>query len=95
MSNRLLAAAIIATALVASVAAQAAEKSVILTVENMSCASCPYIVGQTLSAVPGVDKVVVSKSDKTARVTYDDAKATVAALISATTNAGYPSSPVN
>jgi mercuric ion binding protein len=36
-------------------------------------------------------KAVVSYADKTAVVTFDDAK-TVPALITATTNAGYPSS---
>jgi len=41
--------------------------------------------------VPGVAKAIVSYEDKTAVVTFDDAKTAVPALISATTNAGYPS----
>ena len=41
--------------------------------------------------MPGVAKAVVSYEDKTAVVTFDDAKTGVPALISATTNAGYPS----
>ena len=41
--------------------------------------------------MPGVAKVVVSLAAKTAIVTFDDAKTTVPALITATTNAGYPS----
>jgi periplasmic mercuric ion binding protein len=41
--------------------------------------------------VPGVSKAVVSYADKTAVVTFDDAKTAVRALITATTNAGYPS----
>jgi periplasmic mercuric ion binding protein len=44
--------------------------------------------------VPGVAKAVVSYADKTAVVTFDDAKTAVPALINATTNAGYPSSAV-
>jgi mercuric ion binding protein len=43
--------------------------------------------------VPGVSTVVVSFEDKTAIVTYDDSKVEVDALVKATTNAGYPSSP--
>jgi mercuric ion binding protein len=41
--------------------------------------------------VPGVAKVAVSYADKAAVVTFDDARTAVPALISATTNAGYPS----
>jgi copper chaperone CopZ len=59
----------------------------------MYCAECPLIVRKSLEAVPGVSKAVVSYKDKTAVVTYDDARADVAALTRATTEAGYPSAP--
>jgi len=77
--------------LLASSAALAGEKTVTLTVENMYCSACPITVKSSLEAVPGVDKVVVSYEEKTAVVTFDGAKTAVPALISATTNAGYPS----
>jgi periplasmic mercuric ion binding protein len=51
------------------------------------------IVKGGLEAVPGVAKVAVSFKDKTATIVYDDAKADVNQLTSATTRAGYPSSP--
>jgi mercuric ion binding protein len=73
----------------------AVEKKVTLTVQNMFCDACPFIVKNSLEAVPGVAKAVVSYKSKTAVVTYDDTKATVAALIKATTDAGYPSAPKN
>ncbi len=73
----------------------AAEKSVTLAVENMTCVACPHIVKGSLSAVQGVRDVVVSFEDKTATVTFDDAEVTVPVLISATTNAGYPSTEKN
>jgi len=38
-------------------------------------------------------KTVVSFKDKTAVVTYDDAKVDIKRLTDATTNAGYPSAP--
>jgi periplasmic mercuric ion binding protein len=83
-----------ASALLAlSTSAFAAEKTVTLSVENMTCAACPHIVKGSLAAVPGVSAVVVSFADKTATVTYDDAKAEIPALVRATTNAGYPSAP--
>ncbi len=61
----------------------------------MYCATCPITVKGSLVALPGVAKVVVSLAKKTAIVTFDDAKTAVPALIAATTNAGYPSTPVN
>jgi periplasmic mercuric ion binding protein len=69
----------------------AGERTVTLAVQNMYCSACPVTVKSSLQAVPGVAKVVVSYADKTAVVTFDDAKTAVPALISATTNAGYPS----
>ena len=77
----------------ASSSALAAEKTVTLAVQNMSCAACPYTVKASLEAVPGVSKVVVSFKEKTAVVTYDDEKSDLTALTTATTNAGYPSAP--
>lgn len=77
--------------LLAPSAALAAERTVTLTVKNMYCATCPYTVKASLEAVPGVTKAIVSYKDKTAVVSYDDAKTSVKALTSATTNAGYPS----
>lgn len=73
--------------------AHAAERTVRLKVENMTCETCPIVVRQSLKAVPGVGDVTVSMAEKSAVVTFDDAKTTVAALVDATTNAGFPSAP--
>jgi len=83
----------LAFGLVASSAVFAGERTVTLVVKNMSCADCPLIVKKSLERVPGVAKAEVSFKDKTAIVTFDDAKADVRALTNATTNAGYPSAP--
>jgi mercuric ion binding protein len=74
--------------------ASAAPRTVTLALENMYCAACPYIVKRSLAGVPGVVTIVVSFDRKTATVTYDDGKATVATLTGATTEAGYPSKVV-
>lgn len=74
-------------------AATAAERTVTLAVENMTCASCPYIVRGALREVPGVRDATVSFENKTARVTFDDSRAAVADLTRATGDAGYPSRP--
>lgn len=91
--NKFLARVAFAIGVVASSAAFAADKTIILGVNNMDCAACPSIVKGSLEAVPGVAKVAVSFKDKTATVIYDDAKANVNQLTSATTKAGYPSVP--
>lgn len=68
----------------------AAEQTVTLAVANMTCATCAPTVRKSLSAVPGVINVVVSAESHTAVVTFDDQKTTVAALLAAPANAGYP-----
>ena len=91
--NKFLARAFFVAGIVASPAALAAERTVVLAVTNMDCAACPSIVKGSLQAVPGVARVAVSFKDKTATIVYDDAKADVNELTSATTKAGYPSAP--
>lgn len=87
-ASRLIAA--IAALFWVSVAA-AAEKTVTLTVENMTCPTCAPVVKKSLMRVEGITKVEVSRENHSATVTFDEAKTDVAALITATTNAGYPS----
>ena len=89
--TKFLTAALVGISLLASSAVLAAEKTVTLAVQNMYCSACPITVKSSLEAVPGVAKVVVSYADKTAVVNFDDANTAVPALITATTNAGYPS----
>ena len=74
-----------------SAPAAAAERTVMLAVENMTCVACPYIVEKTLVAIPGVKQAKVSFERRTAIVTYDDTQTDVSVLTAATTNAGYPS----
>ena len=84
-----------ATALIAMLspfAAQAAERTVVLNVDNATCELCAPIVKKTLSRVSGVKAVVEANgtSGAVATVTFDDAVTNVATLIAASTNAGYP-----
>jgi mercuric ion binding protein len=91
--KKLFAHAAFAIGFIASPAAMAADRTITLAVSNMDCAACPSIVKGSLEAIPGVTKVAVSFKDKTATIVYDDAKADVTQLTSATTKAGYPSAP--
>ena len=92
--NRAVAAMILTGTLLISGGAIAGERTVTLAVDNMYCELCPGIVKKSLTKVDGVSQVAVSFEKKTATVTYDDKKTTPAALTAATTNAGYPSHPV-
>lgn len=85
--------AVILALLISSSSAFAAERTIILAVQKMVCDYCVANVKKSLEAVPGVAKAVVSLEEKTAVVTYDDAKVDVKNLIDATTRAGYPSAP--
>ena len=91
--NKLFLSSAIALSVATSSGAFAAEKTVMLAVQNMYCAACPHTVKASLEAVPGVTKVVVSFKEKTAVVTYNDEKSDLTALTTATMNAGYPSAP--
>lgn len=76
--------------------ASAAEQTATLEVQNVSCVTCVPIVKHTLTRVPGVSRVAVAERSgtATATVTFDAARTDVAALVQATTNAGFPSRAV-
>jgi mercuric ion binding protein len=96
--RQILAAAFLALALISSGRAIAAEQTATLRIENMYCASCPFIVKQTLAGVPGVTNVEISYEQATAVavavVDYEDTKADVTALMAATSDVGFPSSAI-
>jgi mercuric ion binding protein len=93
MNRYLSALALIASVMTASTAF-AGERTITFAVDNMTCASCPYIVKNSMAAVPGVAKVAVSFQAKTATVIFDDAKTNPDAIATASMNAGYPAHPV-
>ncbi|MBI3636890.1 MAG: cation transporter [Candidatus Rokubacteria bacterium] len=84
--------AAVAILISASVVA-AAERTVKLDVANATCELCGPIVKRALTRVPGVldVKVAETASAAVATVRFDDGRTDVASLITATTNAGYPS----
>lgn len=89
--STLAAGAVIAAAVM--MPALAAERTVTLAVDNLTCVSCPYIVSRALEGVPGVSDAKVSFGEKTATVTFDDEVVSISDLTRATTNAGFPSRP--
>lgn len=82
---------IAAALMLLAVTAGAAERTVTLAVEGMTCASCPYIVEKALERVEGVADANVSYEKSTAVVHFDGARTNTEALTRATAAAGYPS----
>lgn len=81
----------IATLLAASSTFAATPQTVVLDVQNMTCALCPVTIKKALQNVPGVADARIDFEHKTATVKFDPDKANPAALEKATANAGYPS----
>ena len=90
--RRLLLAAVLAMPLTVFAAE---PQTVVLDVQNMTCELCPITVKKALDKVPGVAAAKIDLAKKTATVKFDPDRANVAALMKATTNAGYPSTVHN
>lgn len=90
----ILASAALALAVLSTVGTVAAEQRVTLRVENMYCASCPFIVKRSLARVPGVTSVEVSYDREAAVavavVDYDEDEADVTTLTATTAGLGFP-----
>ncbi|HEY2884306.1 MAG TPA: cation transporter [Rhizomicrobium sp.] len=69
----------------------ATAQTVVLDVQNMTCELCPITVKKALGKVPGVADTKIDLAGKTATVKFNPDKANVAALVKATTRAGFPS----
>lgn len=84
---------VLCPSLLATNPSTAAERIVTLNVANATCELCGPIVRRALTRTSGVLGVqVMDVAGKTvATVHYDDDRTDIPSLISATTNAGYPS----
>ena len=77
--------------LLASPAALAGDpQTVVLDMQKMTCSLCSITVQKALGKVPGVAGAKVDYDKKTATVKFDPEKANLAALVRATTDAGFP-----
>ena len=86
---------VLALTIVFNAPAFAAERTVTLDVDNLSCPSCGPILKRTLARVDGVSDVAVDVRHGQATVKFDDSRGTVAGLIDAATRAGYASRPAD
>ena len=72
-------------------AAAAAERTITLAVEGMTCSMCPKTVQKAINAVPGVSQCTASYEDKvgTAVVTFEDL-VSIDTIVAASAEIGYP-----
>ncbi len=85
---------LIAVLLALPVAALAGgPRTVVLDVQKMTCSLCSVTVKKALEKVPGVSEAKIDYNHKTATVKFDPDKASPAALVKASTNAGFSATP--
>ena len=70
-------------------ASQAASEEVTLHLGNLWCASCTWLIGETLRRTPGVADAEVSFVQRRARVRFDPGRVTPAALVKRVRRLGY------
>jgi len=87
MMRKLLASLLIGLSMAAFAAT---PQTAVLDVQNMTC-MCSITNRKALEKLPGVIDAKVDYDHKTATVKYDPEKASPAAFVKATTNAGFPS----
>ena len=66
------------------------ERDTVLVVDGMSCGSCVRHVSEALARLEGVTQVDVRLAEGAARVQHDPARATVAQMLAALDEEGYP-----
>lgn len=69
----------------------ATPQTTVLDVKNMTCGLCPVTVKKSLEKVVGVSQAHIDFEKKSATVTFDADRTSTAALVKATTEAGFPS----
>lgn len=70
----------------------AADATVTFAVDRMTCKMCPITVRKAMQDVDGVVDAKVDYDNKTATVTFDDARTTPDDIAKASTEIGYPAS---
>lgn len=82
---------LIAAGLALSAPVWAAQKTATLSVQGMSCATCPITVKMALMKLGGVVNVTSNLGKSETTVVYDDARVSLETLTQATKDAGFPS----
>ncbi len=93
--KKLLLAILLSGGLGTVLSAFAADQTVTMDIEKMTCALCPLTVSKAMEHVDGVKDVDVDYDTKKAVVTFDDSKITAKEVAQASTEVGYPATPIS
>ncbi len=74
---------------------QVTEDTQSFAIEKMTCAMCPITVRKAMERVDGVQSVTVDYDTKTAIAVFDPAKTSAKAIADASTDVGYPATPIS
>ena len=66
------------------------DRTVVLEIEKMTCATCPITVRKAIRRVDGVKSVDVDYESKLATVVFDEDRTTPEAISQASTDVGFP-----
>lgn len=66
---------------------------IILSVENIHCAACAWLIEQSLSSASGVEKITVNTVNQRAELIWDNSQIDLSSLLSQFAEIGYPSAP--
>ncbi len=66
------------------------DRTVVLEIEKMTCATCPITVRKAMQQVDGVKFVDVDYERKLATVVFDEDRTTPEAISQASTDVGFP-----
>ncbi len=77
-----------------AVSTNVSEQTRVFAIENMTCPACPFTVKKAMTRVEGVKSVTVDFEAKSATAVFDPGTTTVEDIANASTNVGYPATPI-
>ncbi|NVK24849.1 MAG: cadmium-translocating P-type ATPase [Gammaproteobacteria bacterium] len=68
-------------------------RKILLSVDNIHCAACAWLIEQTFNSVQGITKVSVNTVNQRAEFIWQDDEITLSDILAKLASIGYPSSP--
>lgn len=75
------------------VASQGKHKSIILSVQGISCAACAWLIERHLKRFSAISRIHVNTTTNRATIHWDDSQMKLSALLGELSSIGYPSTP--
>jgi Cu2+-exporting ATPase len=68
-------------------------RKIVLSVENIHCAACSWLIENSLSSVSGIDRLNVNTINQRAEITWNTQEVNLSTILTRLAEIGYPSSP--